>query len=195
MTYIHVLDFVGSIFSFLSTICYIRISTLAWPLGLVSICIDIVLYSRKGIYGDVGLHCIYLCMTFYGWWQWKHGGKNRTQLPITNLDYKNSLFLALLFLVGVIGLSSFLRFYTDSQVPYWDAITTCLSLVAQWLTCRKIIQTWHLWFIVDALFAGMYAYKGIPFHASLQLFYLGLAVVGYLNWKKQETQASFCEVA
>jgi nicotinamide mononucleotide transporter len=189
MTYINILDVAGSIFSVLSTIGYIRLSTLAWPLGIVAICIDMVLYAKSGIYGDVGLQCIYLFMSIYGWCKWKYGGKNRTELPITNLSYKNGLFLGALFILGFFVLSYFLGTYTDSQIPRWDATTTCLSLVAQWLICRKVIQNWYLWFIVDSLFVGMYFYKGIPVHALTNLFYLSLAVVGYLNWKKQATLA------
>jgi len=63
-----------------------------------------------------------------------------------------------------------------------------MSLVADFLMCRRIIQCWHLWFIVDCLFAAMYFYKDIPAHGLLYTFYVGLAVIGYLKWQKQKAQ-------
>jgi len=60
-----------------------------------------------------------------------------------------------------------------------------VSLIAQWLMCRKIIETWSLWFFVDACYVGMHYLKGIPMHALVSCIYLGMAIVGYLLWQKQ----------
>jgi nicotinamide mononucleotide transporter len=182
------LDVLGSIFGFLSTVCYVCVSTWAWPIGLVAILIDMYLYLKTGIYGDMALNGVYLVMTFYGWWQWKYGGEQKTELPISSLSRRTGFVLGAIFVVCTIVLATFLHEFTDSQVPWWDASTTVLSLIAQWLICRKVIQCWHLWFIIDGLFANMYLYKGIPAHAGLQLVYMLLAVLGYLKWKKSLTE-------
>lgn len=179
------LDVIGTIFGFMSTICYIRINPLAWPIGLVAIICDMILFAKKGIYGDLGLNGIYLIMTIYGWYNWKFGGTNKTELPITNITPAIIKQLRIITLTGIILLALILKFFTNSQVPYLDAITTILSLVAQWLICRKIIQCWHLWFLVDAIYVGLYFYKGIPAHAFLNIVYLSMAITGYYSWKKE----------
>lgn len=186
---LHTLDFWGSLLAFIATIYYVRAHIFAWLLSLAAISINVLLYWRKGIYGDMGLQFVYFGMIIYGWWQWLHGNKccntaQRQALPISHIKPITALFLSIGGLLGIIGGSCVLRLYTNSQVPYWDAVTTVLSLTAQWLMCRKIIETWILWFVVDALYAGLYVYKGIPIHAVLQFIYLVMAFAGYINWIK-----------
>jgi nicotinamide mononucleotide transporter len=194
MMLIRILDVSGTVASFLATIFYIRASAFAWPISLLATLIGIVLYWQTGIYGDVGLHIVYLSMAAYGWWYWLYGGSKKTTRPVADITFKNMLLLCALGLAGFFFLAFGLRFYTNSQIPYLDAAATVLSLIAQWLTCRKVIQCWHVWFIVDSLFVGMYFYKGIPAHAALNLVYLGMAIAGYYNWKKMsETSTKISE--
>mgnify|MGYP000713545896 CR=1 FL=1 len=69
-------------------------------------------------------------------------------------------------------------------MPYLDATTTVLSLIAQWMVCKKIIENWILWFVVDAIYVFLYFYKDIPAHGVLLIIYLGLAVAGFIRWRK-----------
>ena len=179
------LDIIGAVLAFVTTILYIRINIFAWPLSLIAICIDMFLYLKKGIYGDTALNCIYLTLTLYGWYQWKYGGNNNSVLSTTSLDSKLTLQLLAIAVMGISALFYALSHYTNSQIPFLDASTTILSLIAQWMLCKKIIQCWALWFLVDAVYSGIYFYKGIPAHGVLNIVYLSMAVVGYLSWKKQ----------
>lgn len=197
LTHINILDFLGSLFAFIATIYYVRANALAWFASLFAIFVNVFLYWQKGIYGDTGLQFVYLAMTIYGWWQWHYGntkyskgGGQHSSLPITHIKLNAVLVLLVITLAGIIGGSLFLLFYTNSRVPYWDATTTVMSLLGQWLMCRKIIETWIVWFVVDVLFAGLYIYKGIPVHATLQLVYLGMAIAGYINWKRKLMQSN-----
>lgn len=182
----HILDVAGSFFGLTSTVYSIKNKSLTWPTSLIAICIGIVLYFHKGLYGDTGLHIIYFVLALYGWFQWQYGGKNRSPKKISHLSIKLTWILGFLLLLGISALATFLHFYTDSKVPIWDATSTMISLMANFLMCRRIIQCWHLWFVADGLFAGMYFYKDIPVHGLMYTLYVGLAIAGYLNWKKQK---------
>jgi nicotinamide mononucleotide transporter len=74
--------------------------------------------------------------------------------------------------------------YTDASLPYWDSTTTILSFTGMWLTARKKIENWVFWFIVDIIATGVYFYKGIYFYAFLYMIYIGMAVSGFITWKK-----------
>lgn len=184
---IKILDIVGALLAFLATVYFVRANPIAWALSLIAISIDTCLYLLKGIYGDATLQAVYLVMCLYGWYEWRFGGKNHAELPIRTLTAKTTALLILISVCGVSVATFLLKTYTNSTVPYIDAITTVCSLVAQWLLCRKIIENWVLWFIVDSLYVGMYFMKGIPMHALLNIVYLGMAVAGYLNWKKLQS--------
>jgi len=183
-TLIHNFDILGSIFSFLSTIYYIRANKNSWPLALLAILVNLSLYTLTGLYADAGKETIYLVSSLYGWYWWTRAGPQRKEAPITNITVKHALILSGIAGLGVYCLSLLLIHFTNSQVPYWDATTTVLSLIAQWLICRKIMECWILWFIVDLLYTGLYFYKGIPAHSILLVLYTGMAVIGYCYWRK-----------
>lgn len=185
LTFLHSLDIIGAIFSFVSTLFYIRASSHAWPIGLIAIVISIVLYISTGLYADAAKEMVYFIFSILGWYWWLHGGTKKEKLPITKLSIKHGLTLSFIACFSIYALAFLLIHFTNSQVPYWDATTTILSLTAQWLICRKIIECWILWFIVDALYAGLYFYKDIPAHGVLLMVYLVMAVVGYVVWFAQ----------
>ncbi len=176
------LDIFGSIFSFICTLFYINAHKHAWPIGLIAVCINGALYFQLGIYGDMALQGFYFISTFYGWYLWSKGGGNHKKLNISNIS---SLLFAKLLIIAIVGIGTLtfiLNHFTHSQVPFWDAATTILSLIAQYLICRKIIQCWHLWFIIDVIYVGLYIYKGIPAHSILLVIYCGMAIIGYFRW-------------
>lgn len=182
---INILDVIGALGAFLATIAYIKLSLWAWPISLIAISVDIFLYYQKGIYGDMVLQFVYLTFTAYGWYQWKFGGKEHQGLPITSITLKQALLLLFIAITGISLVFFVLNNYTDSRIPFLDAVTTILSLIAQWMVCRKLIENWILWFAIDSAYLGIYFYKGIPAHALLQLIYLGMAVAGYWYWRKK----------
>jgi len=176
------LDITGSIFGFLATCCYIKVNILGWPLSLIAIIIDIILCLKKGIYGNMGLQFIYFFLSIYGWYQWKFGN-NKTSLSIRNLKLKEIIILIPIAIIGFIAIFTLLKF-SDSQIPYLDASVVILSLIAQWMSCKKIIETWWLWIMADVILICLYAHEKVLVHAVLFLVYTGMAVVGYINWRK-----------
>jgi len=185
-----ILDIVGALFSLSSTVSYINVNIFAWPLGLISLFIDLYLYFHKGIYADMSLHFIYIFLTLYGWYEWKFGGKDKQELEITFITKKMLFYLSIFGLISYFILYLFLVKVTNSHVPMLDAITTILSIIAQFLICRKVIECWILWFIVDLFYSFLYVYKGLPFHGFLQLIYVIMAVIGYIKWSKERRK--FC---
>lgn len=188
----HILDILGSLFSFLATIYYIKANKVAWPISFMAILCNCVLYFYLGIYGESALEILYLCSIFYGWYLWARGNNEQTDsIPITNIQLNHLILLIILGALGFFLLSYSLVHFTNSKVPYLDAITTVISLIAQWLICRKIIECWIAWFMVDAIYIGLYLYKGIPAHCVLLTVYLFMAVLGYVHWRKLLTQKTY----
>jgi len=181
----HALDITSSLFSFACTALYIRASALAWPIGLVAIVIDFFLYSQTGIYGDMSLEVFYFISTLYGWHAWVRGGKHKTALPISHSSWRQIALLSIIALTGITLTTLFLIHDTNSQIPYLDSSTTVLSLIAQWLICRKKIETWILWFFIDATYGALFIIKGLPAHSILHFVYTGMAVMGYWQWYRK----------
>ena len=94
-------------------------------------------------------------------------------------------------IVGVVAIYlaifNLLTTFSNSTIAKLDALTTSLSITAQFLTCYKVLASWVLWFIADVLYAVMYQHKELPFHTLTMFVYIGFAIIGYTCWAKQTT--------
>lgn len=179
------LDSIGSAFSTVSTVFYVLASWLAWPASLIAILINGYLYVRSGLYADMAKECVYLCFTVYGWYEWLRGGKTHQPIAISRIHYKTACVLLLLFVSGSALVYELLLHLTASKVPLWDASTTVLSLLAEWMVCRKYLENWLVWAVVDALYIGLYAHKGLFAHMVEMSAYVIVAAVGYWFWRRK----------
>ncbi len=156
----------------------------AWPTGIISVGLGIIIFLEYKLYGDMGLHVVYVILGFYGWYNWLYGGKQHEGVQI-HRSAKTELygFLAIGTVTSLV-LGYVLEKNTDSDVPYFDALTTVFSLIAQYQLTKKIIENWLIWIAVDVVCVGLYFYKGLYIYTFLYFVYLILATMGYLNWKK-----------
>ena len=126
-----------------------------------------------------------MALGFYGWWHWLHGGPRRDDLPVTAASPRLRVALGLAVVVGTVAFGTFLDAATDSTVPYPDAATTVLSITAQLLLTRKLIETWPVWiFGVNVPYVAIYLYKGLALTAALQLVFIALSVAGWIAWRR-----------
>ncbi|MEM7368369.1 MAG: nicotinamide riboside transporter PnuC [Bacteroidota bacterium] len=155
-----------------------------WPLGIISVGIFLVIFFHARLYADMTLQVFFLVSGFYGWYNWKYGGKAKDDLPITDSSLQEwVLYLAIGFL-SLLGIGYFFDTYTDADLAYWDAYTTAFSLVAQILMAQKKLVNWLLWIAVDLVAIGIYFYKELYPTTILYVGYLILAISGYLVWRK-----------
>ena len=76
----------------------------------------------------------------------------------------------------------FLKRYTDTDVPWWDAFPTALSIVGQWLLGRKYIENWPTWIVVNVVSAALFAYKGLWLTTGLYVVFVGMSMIGWRVW-------------
>lgn len=181
------LDLFGAGFSLCATFLFTRVSMAAWPFGLMASCVNVFLFFKLGIYGDMALECTYSGMMLYGWLAWR-GSRSDKPLRIRHVSKKQMMMEGGFAMIAMPFMAYFLKVETGSTVPWLDAVTTCLSLLAQWWLCRKQIETWIIWFIVDVFYAVLYFKTGIPYHALTYGVYCGLAIYGYRHWQKELTK-------
>ncbi len=185
-----VLDPLGSIFSSVSTVFYVLAHWLAWPASLIAILINGYLYFSTGLFADMTKEIIYLALTLYGWYEWLRGGKNHQPINISHVSWREVGILCVVFIVGCAAVYALLSHFTPSKVPLWDASTTTLSLMAEWMVCRKYIENWILWGVVDAMYIGLYFHKGLPAHGIEMSAYVLIAVIGYWVWRRKMSIAA-----
>ncbi len=157
-----------------------------WIVGLVMPCVHGALYFKSGLYADSAMQLYYILAGLYGWLVWRNAPRRepseRPQVRHTPWRQLPVLAAAYALLHGALYL--LLTHCTDSVVPFWDALTSALSVVAMWMLSRKLVEQWLVWGVVDAVTVGLYVYKQLPWTAALYLLYTGLAVAGYLRWRR-----------
>ena len=155
-----------------------------WPVGIVNVALTFVVFLREGLYSDMGLQVVYFVLCIYGWQQWLHGGEGRTELPVSRTSNRLWRILVVTGVAMWALLGTITSRLPGAVVPYFDAATTSTSLVAQYMTTRKLIENWVIWILVDAVYVGLFVWRGLFALAALYAVYLLLAVFGYLAWKR-----------
>lgn len=69
-------------------------------------------------------------------------------------------------------------------MPFWDALTFSISLAAQFLLNRKVLENWILWILADAIYVPLYIYRQYYTTAALYLIFFVLAIAGLAEWRR-----------
>jgi nicotinamide mononucleotide transporter len=161
-----------------------------WPIGIANNALFLLLFATSGLYADAGLQVLYIVLAIYGWWSWLFGGQDHASLRVSNTDRRTAMALGVSIVLGTIALYLLLHRVTDSTVPFWDGLTTSLSLAATYGQTRKQLESWWLWMAADVIYVPMYAYKGLWLTSVLYVGFFLLCLNGYLSWKRSLAPAS-----
>jgi len=189
------IEFTATVFGFACVLLFVFRNIWAWPTGLVQVVLYCYIFYEVKLYSDLILHVIYVGLQLYGWYHWLYGGARRDSLPVRVLAPRTLAGWAALGLVGTLLWGTLMARYTDAALPYPDAFTTVLSLIAQWLLARKVLESWLFWIVVDVAAIGIYLVKGLYFTSGLYAAFLVLATLGFLQWRRTLIPAAAAQPA
>ena len=184
------MEIAGLVVGVLIVLCLVKEKLMAWPLGVLFVFLTVpVLYSQK-LYGYVALSLIgFLPLNLYGWYYWVFGKKDEDELPVTPTNVSTLAILAVLCVVGAVGLTFLFKsiipdYEIEATLPWLDNSILAMSLAAMWLTARKKIENWMIWFVVNMLTVYLYFVGNLYYLAILYVIYIGLAIWGYIEWSR-----------
>ena len=178
-------EYVGAVLGLLIVLCLIRENVWAWPLGVAYVLVSVTVLIEARLYANLWLHLLgFLPMNLYGWYHWLFGGEQRDDLPVTRAATGELAAIGGIGIVGALGLGWYFATQTDAAYPYWDNGIFAMSLAAMWLTARKRIDNWIVWFVVNVVSVALYYAQGVIPYAVLYLLYIPMAVWGYLTWQR-----------
>ncbi len=151
-----------------------------WPVGLANNVFFFVLFLQGRLYADMGLQVVYFGLGAYGWWNWARG-RQTVPLPITRTTRMEWIALGIAVPLGTWALVQVLL-YANGAAPLGDAITTVLSLAAQYLLCRKRLENWCFWIAADVIYVPLYLSRALPLTALLYGVFLVMCLVGLRQW-------------
>jgi nicotinamide mononucleotide transporter len=180
-TPLEILGFVtGAICVYLNT----RQNVLGWFFGIINAVLYASVFWQVRLYADMGLQGYYFFTSIYGWWMWMYGGKSHDGVQVTNTPVKLYSIFTVIFIIVTLSWGFLLGKYTDASLSYADSALTIASLIAQWMMARKYLENWIIWIVADACYVVMYFYKALHLTAILYFIFLLLAIMGYVQWKR-----------
>lgn len=186
VTWIEIAAFVLSVWM---VVCNWRVNPLAWPLAMASSLGYAVLFADFKLYGEASLQFVFIAVSIWGWWQWlrghESGGEPLAVRWLTRRERWQAL-AAVALLWPLIALA--LMRFTDSDVPWFDALPTAGSLVAQVLLGRKRVENWPAWVAVNLVSVALFAYKGLWLTVILYALFTVMAVLGWRAWSRLARQ-------
>ena len=167
-----------------------RVNPWAWPLAIASSLLYWLLFWQYKLYGDGSLQVFFAIVGAWGWWQWLRGrqGDGRA-LQVRHLDARGRSVALVAMAIAWPALALFLDRVTDSDVPWWDAFPTALSVIGQVLLGRKYIENWPTWVVVNVASVGLFAYKGLWLTVILYAIFVALSFVGWQAWRRLASPA------
>ena len=159
--------------------------------GLINVIFYAIVAFQAKYYVEVMLNVIYyLPMNFVGWFAWKkHMNDDTGEVVKERLTFKKSVIVyaltaAAIFIYGLILKA------LGGNLPYIDSMSTVISVVAQILSIKRLMEQWVLWIVVDVVTVIMWAVhfaQGGETIATLAMWsvYLVNAFIMFIRWYKE----------
>ncbi len=154
-----------------------------FPIGIANDIFFFVLFWQASLFADMGLQVLYILLGFQGWYLWLHGGQNKTALKVSGSSGRELLILALITIAATCGMTVYLQSIQDSA-PFWDALTTALSIVAQYMLNKKFVENWYVWMIADLIYIPLYAYERLYLTGVVYILFLVMCLFGVRAWRQ-----------
>jgi len=153
-----------------------------FPVGIANSAFFLVLFLSARLFADSGLQVVYIVLGFVGWWQWLHGGPERSRLTVARSGWPLLASCVVFAALGTWGLTILLDAAHDIA-PFWDALTTAVSLAAQFLLNWKRIENWAFWIAADVVYIPLYVVKRLDLTAVVYVLFLAMCIAGVCAWR------------
>jgi len=177
------LEIIGVITGLLCVYLAARNNIWNWPIAIISVGIYIFIFFDSHLYADMGLQFYFMAMNVYGWYYWSHKPADEEKTPVKLITRKEIILSVIAIIIFTFFLGTVLK-YTPASYPYIDSFCTACSLVAQVFLARKVLENWLIWIFVDVVYVGVYIFKHLDLTAIMYAIYVGIALMGYVDWKK-----------
>lgn len=147
---------------------------------------------QNKFYGEVQLNMLYfLPMTFVGIYIWKKNinkKKTKDDVLVRTLSNRQRAFWTVVTIIATIGYGAYLT-WLNGNLPYIDALTAILSIIAEILYVMRYVEQWLIWILIDVLTIFMWIKAFATTGDSITILimwvaFLFNAVYGFINWLK-----------
>ena len=146
------------------------------------ICWDLALYL------EFGEQVFYFIVCIFGVFMWKKNMKKNddgsTQVKAKKFKLWQWLVSAVVVAVSTFLLGYFGEAVLGSTLPYLDAMTVALAVIAQLLMVWRYREQWACWILIDVVSLIMFIILGQWSMVAMYIAWTANAFYGWYNWTK-----------
>jgi nicotinamide mononucleotide transporter len=176
------LESAGFVTGALSVWLAVRQNPWNWPFGVANAVFFFLLFLRERLYGDMALQVLFMAMCLLGWYRWLFGGEGHSRLGVTRITRTGAVAYMATGIAATAVFTPYLRSVGDAS-PLLDALTTVLSVEAQYLMTRKVIEHWLVWMAADVIYIWLYMERGLYPTSVLYVVFFAMCVAGWRDWR------------
>jgi len=184
------LDLLNLVLGLVGVALMIRRTLWAFPVGLLAVSVQGVLFWRAAFPADALLQVFFFVTLAWGWWHWVKDRGAAPELPVTTLSPRGLSLTLLAAGAATAAWALLVAPRLHSVMPWRDASIAMFSVAAQVLQARKKVENWALWIVVNLVAVASYWSAALAFTALLYLIYLGLALAGWRAWARVRQPAA-----
>ncbi len=166
-----------------SVLLTVRRSLWQYPVGIAATALFFVVFWQVRLYASAALQIVFLAVQLYGWWFWLYGAAGGRPAIRSWPPVRIGAIVLGMMVLGAAG-SWILGRTTDARLPLADCMILSLSLGAQFLLDRKILEHWAVWALVNVASIFVYASQGLQLTAALYVALLANTVWGWWVWRR-----------
>lgn len=175
------------VFSFVTgALCvWLTVKQSIWnfPISLINVTAFCFVFFKARLFGDAALQLVYFVLTIHGWYLWLHGGEQRGRLLVSRIPIAEAIVVTAVGVLITIAMTLYFRRINDAA-PLLDALTTSLSLCAQYMLNRKYLENWLCWIAADVIYIPLYFHKDLRLTSLLYIIFLSMCVIGLREWRR-----------
>jgi nicotinamide mononucleotide transporter len=156
---------------------------LGWWVGLIGVVGYMYIFFNVQLYAETGIQTFYLLTSLQAIYIWLKGGQGGEKKPVSYVPRKVLWITIPLFIVAVIGLRMLL-IEINGAAPFWDSLSTVMSLIAHIYLMQRYVNSWYIWIAVDIIYIPLYASRGLHLTSILYAGLLLMAINGLINFRK-----------
>jgi len=156
---------------------------LGWWIALVSIAAFGVVFYRVRLFAEVGIQIFYFFTSMQAIWIWMRGGAQGQERRVTRLPRRILLWTLPVFLVSLV-LLRWVLIEINGAAPFWDALSTVMSLTAHIYLMLRFVESWWIWIAVDLIYVPLYASRGLPLTSMLYVGFLLISISGLRRFRR-----------
>ena len=186
-----VLEIIAVVFGLISVLFAKKNNIWVYPTGLISTFIYVYLLLKWGLIGDMLINGYYTIMSVYGWYMWARKKEGAVEYPISWTTKKEAIISVVIFSITILFVILVYHWFEkfNDWTAYVDSFTTGIFFVGMWLMAKRKIENWLFWIVGDAISVPLYFYKGFTFSSFQFIIFTFIAVLGYIEWKRNLQKA------